>query len=89
MMNRRSFLKNTTIISGGVVIAPSLISAQSGWENEDDHLTILHTNDTHSNIEPFPENHSILIKIIAEYNLRLNVQRKVNLTKSEFWNYFQ
>ncbi|MCH2224010.1 MAG: metallophosphoesterase [Crocinitomicaceae bacterium] len=57
-MNRRSFLKNTTIISGGVVIAPSLISAQSGWENEDDHLTILHTNDTHSNIEPFPENHS-------------------------------
>lgn len=58
MMDRRSFLRNTTIVSGGVIIAPSLISAQSGGKKEDDHLTILHTNDTHSNIEPFPENHS-------------------------------
>lgn len=57
MMDRRNFLRNTAVVSGGVLLAPSLISA-SGTVSDDKKLTILHTNDTHSNIDPFPSNHA-------------------------------
>lgn len=62
-MDRRNFIKNTVLISGGLVISPSLFSQSD--DNSDRNvkaktkkLTILHTNDTHSNIDPFPENHA-------------------------------
>lgn len=56
-MERRTFIRNTALISGGTLIAPSLIAGTGDW-NPKNKLTILHTNDTHSNIDPFPENHS-------------------------------
>lgn len=50
--NRRTFLK--TLISGGVALTlplPLLAKAT------DETLTILHTNDVHSHLEPYPANH--------------------------------
>lgn len=59
-MNRRDFLRNTALISGGTMIAPSLFgqSILGSKSSKSDKITILHTNDTHSNIDPFPENHA-------------------------------
>ncbi len=53
-MNRRTFIHRTGIVAAGAAIAPSLISASG---KKDLKLVILHTNDTHSNIDPFPDNH--------------------------------
>lgn len=53
-MNRRTFIHRTGIVAAGAAIAPSLISAS---RKKDQKLVILHTNDTHSNIDPFPDNH--------------------------------
>lgn len=58
-MNRRSFIRNTVLISGGTLVAPSLFAQTTGYASgSSERLTILHTNDTHSNIDPFPENHA-------------------------------
>ena len=59
-MNRRSFVRNTALITGGSLVAPSLFSQEFLPEvvQHSDKVTILHTNDTHSNIDPFPENHA-------------------------------
>jgi 5'-nucleotidase len=54
-MERRIFLRNTGIAAGAALAAPSLISAAS---EKTARLVILHTNDTHSNIDPFPANHN-------------------------------
>ncbi|GGD16599.1 bifunctional metallophosphatase/5'-nucleotidase [Flavobacterium orientale] len=54
-MKRRTFLKNTIASSALVSIAgPSLCSFDS---LKSKHLTILHTNDVHSHIDPFPADH--------------------------------
>lgn len=49
MLDRRSFLKNS-LLAAGVAVVPA------GWEDGagTQSLTILHTNDTHSRIDPFP-----------------------------------
>jgi len=54
-MNRRKFLQNITFGSGAF-----LISFNGQWvtKKKANKLTILHTNDTHSNIDPFPSNHA-------------------------------
>jgi 5'-nucleotidase len=56
-MNRRKFLQNISFGSGAVLLSFSgfgqLISGKKSAK-----LTILHTNDTHSNIDPFPSNHA-------------------------------
>ncbi|WP_430403534.1 bifunctional metallophosphatase/5'-nucleotidase [Fluviicola sp.] len=52
-MERRLFLQQTGVIAGAAMVAPSLISAKKKQQK----LVILHTNDTHSNIDPFPVNH--------------------------------
>ena len=52
-MERRKFLRNIT--TGGLTVF-SLGAA--GIVDNRDKVTILHTNDTHSHIDPFPENHS-------------------------------
>lgn len=54
-MKRRTFVQRTGLIAGAALVSPSLISAT---RKKDLKLVILHTNDTHSNIDPFPENHS-------------------------------
>lgn len=52
-MERRLFLQQTGVIAGAAIVAPSLMSAKKKQQK----LVILHTNDTHSNIDPFPVNH--------------------------------
>lgn len=52
-MERRLFLQQTGVVAGAAMVAPSLISAKKKPRK----LVILHTNDTHSNIDPFPVNH--------------------------------
>ncbi len=56
-MQRRKFIKNITLGSGAVLLSNSLL-AESNTGNRSKRIVILHTNDTHSNIEPFPANHS-------------------------------
>jgi len=55
-MERRAFVRNTFIFTGGVLLSPSLFSRS--FDKKSVKLTILHTNDTHSNIDPFPANHA-------------------------------
>jgi len=52
-MERRRFIKNIGLGSAGLI---SLTS--STWGESRKKVTILHTNDTHSHIDPFPLNHS-------------------------------
>ncbi len=53
---RRDFVRKVALISGGALVAPSVLASGAGKGGQ--RLTILHTNDTHSNIDPFPENHA-------------------------------
>lgn len=56
-MNRRKFVRNLSLGAGAIVLsAPSF--SQSLFTKKAKKITILHTNDTHSNIDPFPDNHS-------------------------------
>lgn len=52
MLSRKSFIKNTALSAGSVMAGPSLLQAAEYLEPLK--LTILHTNDTHSQMEPFP-----------------------------------
>ncbi|TNF49117.1 MAG: bifunctional metallophosphatase/5'-nucleotidase [Bacteroidetes bacterium] len=53
-MKRRDFIKKNTLVAGGLLVAPSVpLLAKKSTS-----ITILHTNDTHSQIDPFPANHS-------------------------------
>ncbi|TDQ31633.1 bifunctional metallophosphatase/5'-nucleotidase [Zeaxanthinibacter enoshimensis] len=55
-MERRSFIKRTGASSAFIGLGGLGLSACSGPEVK--HLTILHTNDVHSHIDPFPADHS-------------------------------
>jgi 5'-nucleotidase len=55
-MERRDFIRNSVLVSGGVLVSNSLL-CQIGSGKKKRKVTVLHTNDTHSNIDPFPENH--------------------------------
>lgn len=55
-MERRKFIQNTGLVLGGLAIAPNLIAAPNLKRTTK--ITILHTNDTHSNIDAFPVNHA-------------------------------
>ncbi len=59
MYNRRAFLGRLgqyALVAGGTTLVPSYLSAESFATEEGrlHQLTILHTNDVHSRIEPFP-----------------------------------
>jgi len=54
-MKRRTFIKNTAATSALVTL--SGISLSSFTSVKERKITILHTNDVHSHIDPFPENH--------------------------------
>ena len=56
-MKRSEFLRNTTLVTGSAMVAPSLFAGDK-LSKKNKKITILHTNDTHSNIDPFPENHA-------------------------------
>jgi len=56
-MERRKFLQHSAVLGAGVALSPSLLAHPQRPESLQK-ITILHTNDTHSNIETFPENHA-------------------------------
>jgi len=55
MMKRRNFIQKSTAATAFLTLGG--LSMQSFSEKNTKHITILHTNDTHSHIEPFPSNH--------------------------------
>ena len=55
-MKRRNFIQNIVLGTGTLLVSPSLFSQENLKRKK--HLVILHTNDTHSTIEPFPSKHS-------------------------------
>lgn len=57
-MKRGEFLRSTFLLTGGVLIAQKSFGAVQLTSTKGEKLVILHTNDTHSNIEPFPANHN-------------------------------
>ncbi len=52
MLSRRSFIRQGMLTAGGVLAGPSILEAAQGFNPLK--LTILHTNDTHSRLDPFP-----------------------------------
>jgi 5'-nucleotidase len=55
-MLRRDFIQNSLVSGAGLLISPNLIANPNFKKTKK--ITILHTNDTHSNIEAFSKNHS-------------------------------
>ena len=53
MLNRRKFISQSALAAGAIIVGPNLARAAE-WFETDVRLTILHTNDTHSRIDPFP-----------------------------------
>ncbi len=49
-MERRNFIKNTLLATAGSFALPGIVSAADASQ----HLVILHTNDVHSRLDPFP-----------------------------------
>jgi len=54
-MKRRNFIQNTTAATAFLTLGGLSLQSFSGEKTKK--ITILHTNDTHSHIEPFPNNH--------------------------------
>ena len=52
-MNRKAFLKNSLFGTAGIGLSLNNLSCDSMKR-----ITILHTNDVHSHIEPFSKDHS-------------------------------
>lgn len=53
MQSRRKFIKQSALATGAILTTNSLF-AEIQKENASKRLTILHTNDVHSRLEPFP-----------------------------------
>jgi 5'-nucleotidase len=49
-MNRRHFLTQTTLATGGLLLPGFSWAEEAAMQK----LVILHTNDVHSRLEPFP-----------------------------------
>ena len=57
-MKRRDFIKNSVIVGAGISLGNKAFAFSNGLpKRKPKKLIILHTNDTHSNIDPFPMNH--------------------------------
>lgn len=52
MLNRKKFIQQAGLSAGALLVGPSLVEAAEYFSPVK--LTILHTNDTHSRLEPFP-----------------------------------
>ena len=55
-MKRRNFIKNS--IYSSLLLSGSALNFNSCMDTKQKKITILHTNDVHSHIEPFNENHA-------------------------------
>jgi 5'-nucleotidase len=54
-MERRDFIKKTAVSSAFLTLGGLSLSSFKSIDSK--HITILHTNDVHSYIDPFPANH--------------------------------
>ncbi len=54
MLNRRKFLQQSILTAGSVSLSLPVMARELEDLSEVNRLTILHTNDTHSRIDPFP-----------------------------------
>lgn len=70
-MQRRTFISNTLKV-GSLVGLSSVVNPMIWEKSYDKHITILHTNDVHSHIDPFPQNH-------RKYPNRGGVSRRYSL----------
>lgn len=70
-MRRRSFINNSLKV-GSLIGLSSAINPMALLSSYDKHITILHTNDVHSHIDPFPDNH-------RKYPKRGGVSRRYSL----------
>jgi 5'-nucleotidase len=52
MLNRKEFIRQGSLLAGGLLAGPEVLKAIQPFDVSK--LTILHTNDVHSRIEPFP-----------------------------------
>jgi len=52
MLSRKKFIRQAAMSAGAIMAGPSLLEAATYFSPLK--LTILHTNDTHSRLEPFP-----------------------------------
>lgn len=52
MLNRKKFIRQAALSAGAMIAGPSLLQAAEYFNPLK--LTILHTNDTHSRLDPFP-----------------------------------
>ncbi len=52
MLNRKKFIRQAALSAGAILAGPSILSAADYFSPLK--VTILHTNDTHSRLEPFP-----------------------------------
>lgn len=52
MLSRKSFIRQSALSAGALLAGPALAEAAAALAPQK--LTILHTNDTHSRLEPFP-----------------------------------
>jgi 5'-nucleotidase len=55
-MKRRDFVQQSFLVTGGILLSGNILAGETKKRNPK--ITILHTNDTHSNIDPFPANHA-------------------------------
>jgi 5'-nucleotidase len=55
-MKRRDFVQQSFLVTGGILLSGNILAGETKKKNPK--ITILHTNDTHSNIDPFPANHA-------------------------------
>ena len=69
-MERRSFIKQTSFATAGLTLLPALDGIAAAKNSTK--ITILHTNDVHSHIEPFPSTD-------ASYANQGGVARRLNL----------
>ncbi len=52
MLSRKKFIRTAALSAGAMVAGPSMLEAATQWSPT--RLTILHTNDVHSRLDPFP-----------------------------------
>lgn len=76
-MKRREFIQKTAATSAFMGLGLSLSSFDTTAKK---HLTVLHTNDVHSYIDPFPENHPVNPKMggVARRSSIINSIREEN-----------
>jgi len=78
-LDRRDFLVKSSAFSMGLTLAPNLLAqARKDFRS----ITILHTNDTHSRIDPFPENS----KFHAYKGGVVNRAKQIDLIRQEAGN---